>query len=62
MALYKDFKIFEHQTLEFRVEGFNIFNHANFSGLSIGIGGGGAGTITNALDPRVFEFALRLHF
>jgi hypothetical protein len=62
MAFYKDFKIYEHHTLEFRAEAFNIFNHTNFSGVSTGIGGGGAGTITSALDPRVFEFALRYQF
>ena len=62
MAFYKDFKIYEHHTLEFRAEAFNIFNHTNFSGVSTGIGGGGVGTITSALDPRVFEFALRYQF
>lgn len=62
MAIYKDFKISERQTFEFRTEAFNAPNHTNFSGVATGIGGGGAGNITSALDPRVFEFALRYQF
>jgi hypothetical protein len=62
MALYKDFKIFERHTLQFRTEAFNVFNHTNFNSVNAGIGGGGAGTITGARDPRVFEFALRYQF
>lgn len=44
MALYKDFKIYERHTLEFRTEAFNIFNHTNFSGVNTGIGEGAPGT------------------
>jgi hypothetical protein len=62
MALYKDFRFSEHQTLEFRGELFNIFNHTNFSGISTGYGNSNFGEVTSALDPRTVEFALRYHF
>jgi hypothetical protein len=32
LSLVRMFKLREHETLQFRVEGFNIFNHTNFVG------------------------------
>jgi Carboxypeptidase regulatory-like domain len=62
MALYKDFRLGEHQTIEFRGELFNIFNHTNFSGVNTQFGASNFGQVTSALDPRIVEFALRYHF
>jgi hypothetical protein len=62
MALYKDFRFGEHQTIQFRGELFNIFNHTNFSGVNTTYGSAGFGQLTSALDPRIVEFALRFHF
>lgn len=62
MALYKDFPIWEKHTIEFRGEAFNVFNHTNFSGVSVNKGASTFGQITNALDPRIFEVALRYQF
>jgi hypothetical protein len=63
-AVYKDWPIGhrEGSTLEFRAEAFNIMNHTNFSSLSTGLGSGNFGQVTSALDPRIFEFALRYNF
>ena len=62
MALYKDFPIGEHKTFQFRGELFNIFNHANFSGVQTAFGAGNYGQVTSAYDPRIAEFALRFQF
>ena len=62
MALYKDFRITERQKIQFRAEFFNIFNRANFSGVSATLGASNFGQITSALDPRIAEFALRYQF
>jgi hypothetical protein len=62
MAGYKDFHITERQTIEFRGELFNIFNHTNFSGVNTTFGSAQFGKVTSALDPRIVEFALRYHF
>jgi hypothetical protein len=48
--------------LQFRSEFFNIWNHANFSQVSVNYGAGDFGQVTSALDPRQIEFALRLDF
>jgi hypothetical protein len=62
MAFYKDFHVKERHTFQFRAELFNIFNRANFSGVSTGYAAGNFGQITSALDPRIVEFALRYQF
>jgi hypothetical protein len=62
MAFYKDFRIKEKHTIEFRAELFNIFNHTNFNGLSTSYGSSNFGAATSAADPRITEFALRYQF
>jgi hypothetical protein len=61
-ALYKDFHIKREATIQFRAEAFNVANHTNLHGVSTAYGSGNFGAVTSALDPRIFEFALRLHF
>ncbi|HEV2378366.1 MAG TPA: carboxypeptidase regulatory-like domain-containing protein [Terriglobia bacterium] len=62
MALYKDFRVKEDVNFQFRAEAFNIFNRANFAGVQTAYGAGNFGAVTAALDPRIFEFALRFQF
>jgi hypothetical protein len=69
-SLFKDFPIHERETVQFRAEFFNLFNHAQFylSGSSATLMqdlsspstfGVVNGTVNN---PRVVQFALRLDF
>jgi hypothetical protein len=62
MALYKDFRLTERQTIQFRGELFNIFNHTNFNSVQTTFGTSNFGQVTSARDPRIVEFALRYHF
>jgi hypothetical protein len=62
MALYKDFRLTERQTIQFRGELFNIFNHTNFNSIQTMFGTSNFGQVTSARDPRIVEFALRYHF
>jgi hypothetical protein len=62
MAFYKDFRIAERHTIEFRSEFFNIFNHTNFDAVGTTFGSGTFGRVTSARDPRIIEFALRYQF
>ena len=74
LSLVRVFKLNEHQSVQFRAEGFNIFNHTNFVGgyapsgqyagssygtLSQNLSSTSFGQITGAYDPRIFQFALR---
>ncbi len=60
LALHKRFPIREPLHLEFRAEAFNAFNRANFSNPSSDLSGSNFLRITEAGDPRILQFALRL--
>jgi hypothetical protein len=65
LSLVKQFPIHESVNLEFRAEGFNITNTANFSTPNVTVQTGSYGTITAmspAYSPRVLQFALKLLF
>jgi hypothetical protein len=77
-SLFKDFQLHEAMKLQFRAEVYNITNTENFGQPNINItrwsstlpatpilGAGGFGQITGsnlALNPRQFQFALKLIF
>jgi hypothetical protein len=62
LGAFKNFKIRERATVQFRAEFFNAFNHAQFNTVATTLGAGGFGEITSAHTPRVVQLALRLAF
>ena len=62
MSVYKIFKPTERIQLQFRAEGFNIFNHPQWSQLDNFVGTQGFLYATQAHMPRVLQFALRITF
>ncbi len=62
MALYKDFRLNERMTLQFRSEFFNTFNHPNFGAPNVSFGAGAFGTITSMKNPRIGELVMKLRF
>lgn len=71
VSLSRIFAITERFRLEARVEAFNAINHTNFkvpktSTVQItdinAITASTFGRLTSAYDPRIFQFALKLHF
>jgi hypothetical protein len=62
MAAYKDFRLHERFTLQFRSEFFNAFNHPNFGAPNTNFGAGSFGQITSMKNPRIGELALKLRF
>jgi len=68
-TLSRLFQMTEHLQLEARAEAFNVVNHTNFTSYSGAYGGlvaslssGTFGQITSAGDPRIWQFALKMHF
>jgi hypothetical protein len=69
ISLVKNTKIWEHGTLQFRSEFYNVWNHAQFNppgnneAFPSFIGAGGFGVISSSsVPPRVVQFALKYLF
>jgi hypothetical protein len=58
----KTFAITERFRTEFRAEAFNLTNTPPLGHPNASFGNAAFGSITTALDPRVFELVLKLHF
>jgi hypothetical protein len=58
----KTFVLTERFRTEFRAEAFNVTNTPPLGNPNGSFGNAAFGSITTALDPRVFEFVLKLHF
>jgi hypothetical protein len=62
LMIGKTFTITERLKTEFRAEAFNVTNTPPLGNPNGSFGNAAFGSITTALDPRVFEFVLKLHF
>ena len=61
-SLVKMFALRERTALQFRVECFNVLNHANFSVPVSDLNSANFGRILEAGSPRLFQVALKLTF
>ena len=68
LALIKTTRVTERVGFDFRVEFFNVFNHAQFNNPNGDINAGpasgtnGFGVIGSALDPRIGQVAIKINF
>ncbi len=62
MGLLKNTLVGEDVTIQFRAEFFNIFNHAQFLDVGVISTSPTFGRITQARDPRIIQFGLKVLF
>ena len=65
MTLEKDLRITESKSMEFRLEGFNVFNHAQFYGPAAVDGetnDSSFGQIVGSAPPRLVQLAAKFRF
>jgi len=65
LALLKTIKFTESKSLQFRIEAFNAFNHANFfgpAGVNGDISSSLFGQVVSAAPPRLMQAALKFFF
>ncbi len=61
-GVFKNIPITEAQRLQFRFEGFNMFNKTNFGSPVTNIGAGNFGAVTSARDSRIIQLGLKYVF
>ena len=65
IALLKNIRLTESQSVDFRFEAFNAFNHAQFFGAAAvkgNISSAGFGRVVSAGTPRVIQVAAKFRF
>ncbi len=62
ISLFKNTKINERISTQFRAEAFNVFNHTNFDGLHTSFGFGSFGRVSSVRDPRIMQLGMKLYF
>jgi hypothetical protein len=64
LSLFKNFVLSEKRgsRIEFRAEGFNIFNHTQFQNVSTTFTNSNFGEVTTAFNPRNFQLGAKAYF
>jgi Carboxypeptidase regulatory-like domain/TonB dependent receptor len=62
LSIVKRFRISETQRFDFRVEAFNVFNHANYLTVDTNLTSGTFGQITTRSQPRNIQFGIKYFF
>lgn len=61
-SIWRTFQITERLKMDFRFEGFNVFNHPQFGSPTTTLSSGNFGRITSASDMRIMQAAIKINF
>ncbi|MEJ2008556.1 MAG: carboxypeptidase regulatory-like domain-containing protein [Acidobacteriota bacterium] len=61
-ALFKNTRISERFTTQFRAEFFNVFNHTSFSSVGTNVDSSTFGRVLGTHDPRIIQLGLKVMF
>jgi hypothetical protein len=61
-SVSRNFQLRERARLEARAEAFNAINHANYNNPTTAFNSSNFGRVLGAADPRILQFAMKLHF
>jgi hypothetical protein len=62
-GFFRNFKVIGEKNLQFRAEGFNVFNHTNFATIAVAQTTPGTfGTVTGARDNRILQVAMKFNY
>jgi hypothetical protein len=62
LSLFKNLKLTERVSSQFRFEAFNAFNHTNFTTLNTTFGSTTFGQVTGARDARIVQLGAKISF
>ncbi|HWF08230.1 MAG TPA: hypothetical protein VG297_07190, partial [Bryobacteraceae bacterium] len=63
MSLVREFRVREGESLQFRVDAFNVLNNVRFNNPGVSLSAASTfGEITSALDPRILQLAMKFTF
>lgn len=60
ISMFKNFRVSERWSAQFRAESFNTFNHVNWGNPSVAAGTTNFGQVLSTRDPRRLQFGLKI--
>ena len=62
LSLFKNLKLSERVSSQFRLEAFNAFNHTNYNGINTTMTSSTFGQVNSARDPRIVQLGMKVNF
>jgi hypothetical protein len=62
LSVFKNFDIFRELNTQLRIEGFNVFNHTNFTTINTTVGNTAYGSATAAASNRILQIGAKFNF
>jgi hypothetical protein len=62
LSLFKNLKLTERTGMQFRIEGFNVFNQANFEDFNLDATSDTFGQVQSTHEPRIIQLGVKFNF